>query len=240
MKKIFYILITFLYLNFCFIQPLHAESFAWPSSGYIGWLYAYNTQTAEGTHTGIDIWSNTNGQWNNNNQIGNGNPVYSAYGGTVVYKGDNPSTGDGYIIYHSQGLYTAYWHVANKQKVLGNSVAINEYIGNQTASNPNGLGSASANAVHLHFTVLSSGRDSYSNSKDPSNYLGRQLKYGQTGAPGWLNTYVNAGVSGLCNGQSVIIQNQNISGSLSCAAGQSITILPYTSIVGGNIRFYIQ
>lgn len=132
-------------------------------------------------------------------------------------------TGDGYVIYHNSSLYTAYWHIINKQKNLNDQVSMNDYLGNQANA---------ANTVHLHFAVLSAGSDKFSNSLDPTNYLGRQLKYGQSGAPGWLDTYVSSANS--CGGTNVIIQNQTLSGTGSCSASNSITILPETTITGSQ------
>lgn len=225
MKK-FILIIALIFFTIFLKQNVSAETFAWPSAGYIGWLYAVDTGTSEGIHTGIDIWNNQTGTWTNN-EDGNSNAIYAAYGGTIVFKGDNPSSGDGYIIYHNSNLYTAYWHIINKQKNLNDSVNMNDYLGNQ----------ANLVAVHVHFAVLKSGSDNYANSLDPSSYLGRQLKSGESGAPGWLDTYVSTGSS--CGGANVIIQNQTLGGATNCFASVSITILPETTITGTQ-TFRIQ
>lgn len=235
MRNLKIIFLIFISINLVFIFKIHANSFQWPSSGWIGYLYGNPTSYCSGNcHTGIDIWSNQSGEWNNGNQIGAGNPVYSVKEGTIVFRGDNPNTGDGYIIYHGPALYTAYWHIGNKQKASGSSVSKGEYIGNQTAFYPDSAGSAFNNPVHMHFAILNSGSDNIQNAINPTSYMGIQLKYGEIGVPGWLNTYVTAGS---CNGSNQVQSNWNATGPLNCNPTGTFTIMPESHLQssGGDI-----
>lgn len=223
MKKIFFIvcILTSLF----YPAYVNAEAFIWPSDGYIGWKYYTDTNGQEGIngtyHTGIDIWGQQNGDWNNG-ITGNSNAVYSAYQGQVIYVDSL-----GLIVEHSPTLYTKYWHLRNRQVSTSSNVSTNTILGYQDF----------ANAVHIHVTVASSsaGYDA-DYTLDPSSYFGAQLNVNNPNPVPWLYQ-VSRNTS--CGGSEVTIANQNITGSSNCSATNLIKILPETNIIGEHI-FYIQ
>ncbi len=220
MKKLSLLIIFSVALLFPIV--VKAETFTWPSDGYLGWRYYQNTNGQEGIngtyHTGIDIWSNADGGWNND-VVGSSNPVYPAYQGSVVYVDSL-----GIIIKHSNSLYTKYWHIRNRKVSVNNSVNTISILGYQDY----------ASAVHVHVTVASSasGGDA-SNTLDPSDYFGVELDVRKSNVAPW-GYHVTHG----CGGSEVTISNQDIS-NLNCSANNSIKIYPNVKIYP-NSRFFIQ
>ncbi len=223
MKKVIIFLIVF----FCFTFKVNAESFVWPSEGYLGWRFYSNTNNKEGIggtyHTGVDIWSNSNGGWNNG-VYGDSNPVYSAYTGQVYFVDSL-----GMIIKHNNTLYTKYWHIRNRQVSVNNNVNINTVIGYQDF----------AETVHIHVTVASSGVGHDADYVlDPSAYFGVQLDVRKSDV---VPSGYHVTRSG-CGGNNAMISNTVISGNFDCTSTDTINIQPETSIISGNgtVIFHIQ
>jgi len=215
-RKIIVIIIVLTILQLSKVN-VHAVSFIWPSTGYIGYRYNGNS------HNGVDVWSQSDGGWNGDVE-GVSNAVYSAYLGDVVYKDSS-----GYIIKHNDTLYSNYWHIRNKQVSVGDTVNTNTIIGYQDIAN---------NVVHLHLTV--SATSSGSGHVDPSPYFGMQLNMSEPD-PIASGTYVER--PNACGLNNVVLQGQNYGSgsSLDCSATNSVRILPdFTAANGSNIHLYIQ
>lgn len=234
MKKI---LLTLLLILFVIIPvKLKAESFTWPSDGYLGWRFYDDTNQADQSgfpvniggvihymHTGIDIWSNADGLWNGHID-GNSNPVYAVYPGTVFYRDYQ-----GIQIKHSNTLYTNYWHIKNITVNVNDVVDANTLVGYQDM----------AATVHVHLTVTTAPMQGSNHDNtgafDPTSYFGVNLDV--------RNNAVNYGTQvkrNSCGGSSVSIANQNISGNFDCAASISITVNPTTTFLpnSGTIKLH--
>lgn len=190
------------------------ESFSWPSSGYIGWIYKSNGSS----HTGVDIWSNSDGGWNND-VVGQSNPVYPAYSGNIVFVG-GVAPKQGVIINHSPNLFSNYWHLINIPVSFGQYTNTGTLLGHQD----NDV------TVHVHVTVSSTNQEN--GHIDPSTYFSSQLN---ATLPNALptGTYVEAGAGG-CGGSDVVKSNWISSGPVNCAASNSITIYPESTVNGTN------
>jgi len=235
MKKIIIIFTIFLSLNLSFLIKIKAESFIWPSDGYLGWRFYQDTNGGDpsgigGTyHTGVDIWSNPDGGWNGGVQ-GNSNAIYSAYPGTVFY-----TDYLGLQIKHRDGLYTNYWHVRNRSVNTGNYVDTNTLIGYQNDYQPY------SNVVHVHVTVTTApmqrSNHDRTGASDPSSYFGVPLDVRQNNVVPW-GYHVTHGNSLGCGSANITI-NKNISGNVDCSATNSITILPESNLTGEQ-HYYIH
>lgn len=214
--------ILFILIQLVNIQSVKAESFSWPSTGYLGWIY----KSDSGSHTGVDIWSNTDGGWNND-VTGSSNGIYAAYPGDLIWIGT-----DGIILQHSGNLYTNYWHLKDRQIALWSEVDEQTLMGYQNESN---------GIVHVHVTVSATSSDS--GHINPSSYFGLQLDYSQPNSISWLHSVTNASTSDQCN--YPIIQRDLLvveaGYTYNCSALDSITLTSNVHIKeGANARFYLQ
>jgi len=226
MRSIVFSLILLLLGTMFSTVIVHAESFTWPSAGYLG--YKYLTQSnhswdIEGKyHTGLDIWSNTNGGWNNG-VVNSSNAIYSAYPGKVEQIYGTP----GILIKHNDNLYTKYWHVRDIQVAVNQYVDTNTILAYQTYDG----------TVHVHVTIASApGSKDADNVIDPSSYFGLQLNANKPNLEAWL--YEVKRLNG-CGGAIVTLSNYNNTGSGLCSATSQITILP-NSYLSGNQTYFIQ
>lgn len=216
MKKI--VIIIFLFLTFPL--KISAESFTWPTSGYIGWRYYTDTAGQEGIdgtyHTGIDIWGREDGSWNDSN--GGSNSVYATYNGQVIYVDSL-----GLIVKHSDSLYTKYWHVKDITVGASNNVDSNTLLGYQDMA---------GGAVHLHLTIASSAVGSDANSTlDPSPYFGIQLDIRQPDVVPWGYKVEHQNRVNMCDGISTLVINSS-KVNFNCSVNQQILLINGSKISG--------
>ncbi|MEO6728529.1 MAG: M23 family metallopeptidase [Candidatus Dojkabacteria bacterium] len=228
--KTFFILFI---INISLPLTIKAESFVWPTDGYVGWRFYDDTNgfdtsgfkvLIDGTyhymHTGVDIWSTSDGGWNND-VVNSSNPVYSAYQGTVYY-----TDYLGIQVKHSNTLYTNYWHLRNVAVSSNDTVSTSTILGYQ--DDGNGI-------VHVHLTVTTAAMEGSNHDNtgaiDPTPYFGTELDVRQTGTVISWGTFVKHGPCGLDN---VVIQ-QNMTGDFTCTATNSIIILPTSILTGTQI-----
>ncbi len=208
---------------FIIISPVmvKAENFTWPSTGYLGdWRYKSDNRIAGG-HTGVDIWSTPSGDWIDNIS-GKSSAIYAAYTGKVVWEGSI-----GFVVYHSDSLYTNYWHIKDRKVSTNSLVDTNTLLGYQDYDVK----------VHLHITVSSSGSDA--GNVDPSPYFGLQLNVNNPNVEP-AGKYV---ARASCGSPNVLIQGNIITAPYICQASSSIVIQPETTInsSGSNeAKFFIQ
>lgn len=196
------------------IQPsiVLTQTLVWPTSGWIGYRYRNPTTYCGGNcHTGIDIWSNQNGGWNNG-VTGSSNPIYPAASGTIIWEDNH-----GFYISHGNNLYTIYYHIKDRTVGVNSVVDTTTLLGYQDIDV----------AVHLHLTVATGPSDS--NHTDPSPYFGLQLNTTKPNPVGYLSHHVEHNNS-VCSGTDITKINWNASGHLICTASNSIRVLPESTI----------
>lgn len=134
------------------VQRYDGGKFKWPTpSTRITSPYG-DKEDRSSAHKGVDIGAQKIGV--------SGDPIYAAYGGTVVTSTYSSSAGNYIMINHGDGLMTVYMHcsqllVSPGQKVnQGDKIALMGTTGNSTG-------------VHLHFGVRLNG-----NYVNPMSYFG--------------------------------------------------------------------
>lgn len=113
-----------------FIFPMSA-----PISSPYGVARSYDGGPATSYHTGTDF------------QADEGAPVMASATGTVAFVGALPLRGNGVIIDHGAGVFSAYHHLAQVTVALGQSVAAGDLVGTVGST---GL----ATGPHLHWEVI--------------------------------------------------------------------------------------
>lgn len=179
--------------------------FGIPASGYVGYLYKQNN------HAGLDICFKQNCPSETAaTSAGPGNPVYSAYSGTLVavYSRDFTSVAPSsplaaiVVLRHdnvpgasTSPVYTWYLHMADEfstTSYVNSSLILNTsypagfllgHQGNRRILNPQGQPIGDI-VTHLHFQVQTTSANVFlANSLDPSPFLGPNVNYGVTSPP---------------------------------------------------------
>lgn len=115
--------------------------FIWPADGTVTSRYGYRTATVGSTnHKGLDISGK------------NGDAIYAADGGEVIYSGYDGRFGRVVRILHESGVITVYAHCSSLLVDRGDIVEQGRIIA--------GMGmSGTASGVHLHFEVIINGEN---------------------------------------------------------------------------------
>ncbi|MDD7511214.1 MAG: peptidoglycan DD-metalloendopeptidase family protein [Peptostreptococcaceae bacterium] len=115
-------------------------TYIWPTQGVVTSPFGPRPNFYGDFHTGIDIANSA------------GTPIVAAAAGTVIGQGQDSAGGEYIIIYHGNGMSTAYWHM------MHGSIAVSKGQSVQQGQHIASMGSTGwSTGPHLHFEVRVNG-----------------------------------------------------------------------------------